>query len=137
VLASVIHQVGNHLVQSLLISGEGDWLGRQIESPHMLWPQKLGIACCLKQQPGEVNASALKWASGVKPGQQQQVLNKARHPVSFGLHFGHGVAECVRVIRSTSRQFGVPMNRGEGSAQLVGGVSHKLAHLQFASVSGI
>ena len=62
-----------------------DRLLGQVEPPAVVGGQHAGVADRLQQQPGQVDLGALERASGVQPGEQQQVVDQRGHPLGLGL----------------------------------------------------
>ena len=136
-MAGVAEQVGDHLVEPLLVAGHRDGLVGELQLPAVVGGEHAGVGDGLEQQPGDVDLGALERAAGVEAGEQEQVLDQRGHPVGLGLDLGEGRGERGRVVRRTTGQLGVPVDGGEGSPQLVRGVGDELAHLLLAAVPGV
>ena len=134
VLAGVGQQVGDNLVQALLVADDLDRLGWQLQLPHMVRSQDAGVGDRFEEQPGQVDRQLFDRASGVEPGQQQQILHQCGHPDRLGPHLVQRGPKPVDVLGPASRQLGVAFDRRERRAELVGGVGDELADLLLAAL---
>ena len=137
VAARVAEQVGDQLVEPLDVTGHGHRLLGQPQLPPVVGCDDARVGDRLEQQPGHVDLGALERAAGVQPGEQEQVLDQAGHPVGLGLHLGEGRGEGGGVVRRTTGQLGVAVDGGQRGPQLVRGVRDELAHLLLAAVPGL
>ena len=80
VLARVAHQVGQHLVQPVLVAADQDRFAGQVQAPVMITAGHARVAGHVNGQPGQVHGLPLERAPGVQPGQQQQVVDQDAHP---------------------------------------------------------
>jgi hypothetical protein len=120
VLARVAHQVGQHLVQPVLVAADQDRVTGQVKPPVMLAPGHPRVAGHVDGQPGQVDRLALERTPGVQPGQQQQVVDQHAHPGRLGLHPGQRVGHVLGHRAAVPQgQLRVAADRGQGSAQLV------------------
>ena len=133
--AGVVEQVGQHLVQPLLVAGRDHRLVGQVELPPVVRADDAGVAHGLEGQPGEVDLVAGQRSARVEAGEQQQVLDQAGHPGRLGLDLGHRERQLLGVGRAgAAAQLGVPVDGRQRRAQLVGGVGDELPHLLLAAV---
>jgi len=76
----VAEQVGEHLVQALVVALHQYRALGQLELPPVIGPGGPRVAGRVDRQPGQVDGPGLQRAARVKPGQQQQVLDQRAHP---------------------------------------------------------
>ena len=137
VLAGVGQQVGDDLVQPLLVAGDLDRLLGQRQPPLVVGGEHPGVRDRLDQQPGQVHGFADERTAGVEAGQQQQVLHQRGHPAGLLLDLGQGGVGRRRVVGPAAGQLGVAGDRGQRRPQLVGGVGDELPDLLLALVPGV
>ena len=109
--------------------------GGQVELPLVVGARGARIGDRVQQDTDEIDLIAAQIASGVQARQEQQILHESAHPQRFGvdpLQGVHGLIGQGCIGPLPSDEFGVPADRGQRGAQLVGGVGHELAHLRLA-----
>ena len=80
VLGGVAHQVGQDLVQAVLVAADDDGLAGQFEQPAVAGGGDAGVAGGVDGQPGQVHGLAGQRAAGVELGEQQQLVDQHAHP---------------------------------------------------------
>ena len=119
----VAQQVGQRLVQPVLVTADGDRLVRQVELPPVIAAGDPRVVGRLEHQPGEVHRLVGERPPGVQPGQQQQVIHQVAHPHRLGLHPAQRMTDAVwNRFRAAQGELGVAADPGERGAQLVAGV---------------
>jgi hypothetical protein len=79
-----------------------------------------GISCEL----GQVDAVVAEWATLVEPCEQKEVVDETAHPRGLALDAAEGGGEVFRAPDGSAlEELGVPPDRRERRAQLVGGVA--------------
>ena len=86
VLGRVAHQVGQHLVQPVLVAADQDRLAGQFQQPAVTGGGDPGVAGGVDGQPGQVHRLAGQRAARVQLGEQQQLVDQHAHPLGFRLH---------------------------------------------------
>ena len=123
VLGRVAQQVGQHLVQPVLIAGHHDRLIGQFQQPPVAGGGGPGVAGRVDGQPGQIDRLAGQRPPGVQLGQQQQLVDQHAHPRRLRLHPAQCVPDVVGYrARVAQRQLGVAADGGQRGAQLVAGV---------------
>ena len=128
VLGGVAHQVGQHLVQPVLIAADHDRLAGQFEYPAVVGGGGPGVAGGVDGQPGQVHGFLGQRAAGVELGEQQQLVDQHAHPLGFRFDPAQRVLDVGRDgARVAQREFGVAADGGERGAQFVAGVGGEAA----------
>ena len=94
--SGVAQQVGEDLVQPVLVAEDEHRVVGQFEDPAVAGAGDLGVACRLDGQPGHVDRLAVERAAGVEPGEQQQVVDEDAHPLGLGQHPAERVRHRLR-----------------------------------------
>ena len=95
------------------------------------------VADGVQHQLGDVGRLQVERRLRIQPGEQQQVLHERRHPARLRLDAAQGVLGVGRqLVVGPAGQLGVPPDRGERVAQLVGGVGDEPAHLGLGAMPG-
>jgi hypothetical protein len=130
VRADVAEQVREHLADSRLVGGDHQ-AGRDLR-PHLaLRFDRSRVGHRVPGQQGEVGLGQVEGRHAVEAGQFEQFGDEHAHPVGFLLDAPHRVRQVGGAERALPVQLGVPADRGQRGAQLVGGVGGELAHLLF------
>ena len=131
--SGVAEQVSEHLVQPVLVAADLHRVVGELEHPAVVGPRDLGVARRLDRQPRHVHRIGVQRASGVQPGEQQQVVDEHAHPGGFRQHPAERVGDGFRgVARVQQAQLGVAADGGERGAQLVAGVGGEPAQPRLA-----
>jgi hypothetical protein len=80
----VAEQVGEHLVQHVLVAGDDNRLGWQVEQPVVAGASYPGVAGCLDSQLRQVHRFVGQRATRIEPREQQQVVDQPAHPLGLG-----------------------------------------------------
>ena len=80
----------------------------------VLWGGGVGVAHCVDDHLGQVDGGALQGSTGVEPGEEEQVLDEAAHPLGLRLDAAHRVADRLRHrVALAAGELGIPADRGE------------------------
>ena len=121
--SGVAQQVGEDLVQPVLVAAGEHRVVGELEDPAVAGAGDPGVARRLDGQPGHVDRLAAQRAAGVKPGEQQQVVDEDAHPGGLRQHPAERVRDLVGGVAGVAqRELGVAADGGERGAQLVAGV---------------
>ncbi len=158
VRAGVGEEVGQHLAQAGLVAGhlEVDGVVRQVvrvqgagrrvdvevvragqvERPVVVGSRGVRVRDGVHGEHGEVDGRAVERASGVEPGEEQQVLDEAGHAHGLGLDAVERARRRGRhVVGGAAHELGVPADGGERRAQLVARVGDEPPHLGLGVVA--
>jgi hypothetical protein len=104
--------------------------GRRVELDGTVGLRRDGVAARVRREHGEVHGSALADAGLVEPGEDEQILHETPHPARFLLDAAHDDVEVhVLAVGPEPEQLGVPLDRRQRGAQLVGGVGEEATEL--------
>ncbi len=76
----VAHQVGQDLVQPVLVAADQDRFAGQFQDPAVAGGGDAGVAGGVDGQPGQVDGFAGQRPAGVELGEQQQLVDEHAHP---------------------------------------------------------
>ena len=131
--AGVRQQVGEHLLQARPVAAHDDRLLGQLHAPLVVAARDVRVPDDVDEQAREVDVAGLELALGVQPGEQQEVLDEARHPHRLGLDAADVVLHVLaEVAAEAARQLRVPADGGERGPQLVARVRDEVPHLLLA-----
>ena len=133
VTAGVGEQVGDDLMQALLVADHDDRFGRQVEFPMVAGGNDAGVGDRVEGEPGQVDRAAVERPAGVQAGEQQEVFDQRRHASGLDHDLSHGVPVELGIALAEA-QLCVAVDRGERRPQLVGGVRDELPDLLLAAV---
>ncbi len=125
-------QVGQHLAQREVVPRHHDRAvgvavaTQRDDAPGCTHP---GVLDHVVGHDHEVDVVVRAVRCRVQTGEQQQVLDKARHAGGLVLDPAHGACDVLRLGDAADAvELGIALDGGQRGAQLVGGVGHELAH---------
>jgi len=111
--AGVVEQVGEHLVEALLVADDLDWSVWEGEGPAMVGIEHAGVRDSFDDESCQFYLCAFQRTSSVQPCKEEQVFHQRGHPRRLRFDLGHGVGELLRVGRcDPAGQFGVAVDCG-------------------------
>ncbi len=108
--AGVGQQVGENLVQPVLVALDRDRFGRQVKHPAVAGAGRPRVAGRVDGQPGQVDRLAGERPAGVEPGEQQQVVDEPAHPLRLRVHPAKRGTGLRPEVTGAQRKLGVPAN---------------------------